>query len=295
MITGQRNWPFSSICANLYDRNVGDEAFTHKIWTHPLNIPVSATSAEQFLNAAQPGPLIHSLSLPDDDPFELYVRLTGISRNSFLLESGNGESQVGRYSFIGSDPYLVLSGKGGVYEIRTPDKDIQQTGDPFRFFTELLADAQRPVQENLPPFLGGAVGFFSYDLVRQFETLPQLAVDDLQLPDLHFLFVEALAAIDHATMSLHLIFAPSPQRLLRESRADLYREGQHRLGELRAKLEAPEGRSDRKSLNALRIRIHGRAIANRIYGSSESLSGVDCSRVISIKPISRIGLRSYNI
>ena len=253
----QRNLSFSSICSNLYDTNIGNEAFKNNDWISPLKIPVSSTTSEQFLKSAHPGPLIHSFPLLDDDPFDLYVRLTGISGNSFLLESGKGESNVARYSYIGSDPYLVFSGKGGAYEIRTPDKGIRHTGDPFGFFTELLAHAPRPTQENLPPFLGGAVGFFSYDLVRQFEILPQLAVDDLQLPDLHFLFVEALAAIDHETKMLHLIFSPAPQRLLNESRDNLYREGQHRLGELRTKLETPEGRSQRKSLKALRISIHG--------------------------------------
>ena len=222
-----------------------------------MKIPVSSTSSKQFLKAPQPGPLIHSFSLPDDDPFDVYVRLTGMSEKSFLLESGKGEAQVSRYSFIGSDPYLVFSGKGGAYEIRTPEKSIHHTGDPFGFFTELLAYAPRPTQEDLPPFLGGAVGFFSYDLVRQFETLPQLAVDDLLLPDLHFLFVEVLAAIDHETKRLHLIFSPAPHRLLRESRDDLYREGQHRLGELRAKLESSEGQSRRRPLHPLRISIQG--------------------------------------
>ena len=244
-----------------------------------MKIPVSSTSSEQFLNAAQPCPLIHSLPLQDDDPFELYVRLTGISGNSFLLESGKGESNVARYSFIGSDPYLVFSGKGGAYEIRTPDKGMLHTGDPFGFFTELLACPPMAVQENLPPFLGGAVGFFSYDLVRQFETLPQLAVDDLQLPDLHFLFVEALAAIDHETKLLHLIFSPAPQRVLSESRDNLYREGQHRLAELRARLENPSRWSRKNLPNDLRISIHGQqsqtAYMDRVKACQELISAGD--------------------
>ena len=176
-------------------------------------------------------------------------------------------------------PILCFLERGVLMKSELLTKELTDTGDPFGFFTELITHAPMTgTQENLPPFLGGAVGFFSYDLVRQFEILPQLAVDDLQLPDLQFLFVEALAAIDHETKMLHLIFSPAPQRLLSESRDSLYREGQHRLAELRARLENPSQWSRKNLPNDLRDQYSRSAIANRIYGSRESLSGVDCGR-----------------
>ena len=215
------------------------------------------SSSDQFLKAAQPGPLIHSLPLSLADPFEVYARLTGCTDNSFLLESGKGALDVARYSFIGSDPYLIFSGKGDAYEIRTAEKRIQQVGDPFGFFAELLAHSPMPRQLDLPPFLGGAVGFCSYDLIRQFEHLPQLAADDLCLPDLYFLFVEVFAAIDHAAKMLHLIFSPNPQRVLSESRDQLFREGQQRLAELRARLDIPSSWGQSVSSLDLRASIQG--------------------------------------
>jgi aminodeoxychorismate synthase component I len=96
-----------------------------------------------------------------------------------------------------------------------------------------------PRPEGLPPFFGGAVGYLGYDLVRQFEPLPELAADDLGLPDLLFAFVDVAVALDHQTETVHLMFAPPLERLLGEPREKLYREGCDRLAELEARLRSP--------------------------------------------------------
>jgi len=215
------------------------------------------SSSEQFLKAAQPSPLIQSLPLPVDDPFELYARLSGFSRHSFLLESGKGNPEIARYSFFGSDPFLVFSSKGTTYTVRTPEKIIHRAGDPFQVLRDLLPQRGISLQPNLPPFLGGAVGFFSYDFIRQFEALPQLTTDDLQVSDLYFLFFEVLAAIDHETKMLHLMFAPSPQRVESLSRDHLYREGQDRLAELGARLVSSHDWGESQGPRSHRAAIQG--------------------------------------
>ena len=222
-----------------------------------MNFHNALGSSEQFLRADKPGPLIRSLPLPVDEPFELYARLSGFSRHSFLLESGKGNAEIARYSFFGSDPFLVFSSKGANYTIRTPEQVIHRAGDPFQVLRDLLPQRGISPQPNLPPFLGGAVGFFSYDFIRQFEALPQFATDDLQLPDVYFLFFEVLAAIDHSTTTLHLIFAPSPQRMESHSRDHLYREGQNRLAEVEAKLVNARNRKENYSPQSPQADIQG--------------------------------------
>ena len=204
-----------------------------------MNFSSLLTSTEQFLRSRNPGPLIRSLPLPVDDPFELYGRLTSFSKPSFLLESGKASAEVSRYSFIGSNPFLVLSSHRGNCTIRTPEQTIHQAGDPLTVLRDLLPQRGITGDPDLPPFLGGAVGFFSYDFVRQFESLPQFAADDLDIPDLYFLFIEAFAAIDHGSKVLHLIFAPHPQRMESEARDHLYREGMARLADLQSRLARP--------------------------------------------------------
>ena len=196
-------------------------------------------SRARFLIAERPEPLVLSLPLPGTDAYELYRRVAIPGRPSFLLESGKGGEGIARYSFLGSDPYLVLSGKNEQYELRSHHGSTLHQGDPFTALATLLRASRIARPEGFPPFFGGAVGFISYDAVRRFERLPSLAADDLDFPDLQFAFVDLLAALDHHERTLHLIFAPPLDRLLGELRQKLYREGCDRLAELEARLSVP--------------------------------------------------------
>ncbi|MFQ5991393.1 MAG: anthranilate synthase component I family protein [Nitrospiraceae bacterium] len=188
---------------------------------------------------ARPQPLILSLPQPETDALDLYGRIASPTGASFLLESGKGSDAVARYSFLGNDPYLVLTGKDARYELRTRDQALVKHGDPFFALAQLVRSSPIARPEGAPPFFGGAVGFFSYDLARQFERLPCLTPDDQGSPDLQFGFFDLLAALDHRARTLHLIFCPPLERLLGEPREKLYREGCDRLAELEARLSTP--------------------------------------------------------
>jgi para-aminobenzoate synthetase component I len=184
-------------------------------------------------------PLIHSKPLLGQHPFELYQRIASPTGPSFLLESGKGHTNLARYSFLGSDPYMVFSGTGSTHETRAQGTITPGIGDPLQALFEKLTASNFPRSANLPPFIGGAVGYLSYDCVRQFECLPTIATNDLRLPDMEFLFVDLFAAVDHVAGMLHLIFTPSPERMRSESHDALLREGKTRLAELEAKLSSP--------------------------------------------------------
>jgi aminodeoxychorismate synthase component I len=153
-----------------------------------------------------------------------------------LLESGKGSATVARYSFIGSDPYLTLVGKHGRSELRTSDGMTTHQADPFSKLAQFFLSSPIARPEGVPPFFGGAVGYFGYDLVRSFETIPILAQDDQDWPDLQFMFVDLLTTVDHRTGTVFLIFCPPRERQLSEPREKLYREGCDRLAELEARM-----------------------------------------------------------
>ncbi|HHZ83047.1 MAG TPA: anthranilate synthase component I family protein, partial [Nitrospirales bacterium] len=96
-----------------------------------------------------------------------------------------------------------------------------------------------PNRTPLPPFFGGAVGYFSYDFVHHFEDLPRVAADDLQLPDMHLIFVDSVVAIDHVEQQLHLIFAPPKDRCTMESYDSLCAEWNGKLADLDNRLNTP--------------------------------------------------------
>ena len=118
--------------------------------------------------------------------------------NVFLLESAEAAERFGRYSFIGFDPKRTLSYKNGIYTVVDADgaREIP-AGDPFRSLAEILGKKTVAPLKNLPAFVGGAVGYFSYDAVRYLERLPGGPPDDLDVPEAYFMVTDTLVVFDH--------------------------------------------------------------------------------------------------
>lgn len=118
---------------------------------------------------------------------------------SFLLESGMDREKLGRFSFLGFSPFMVFTAKKD--KIRVLDfklkREIYYRGNPFNELKKLM-DQFRVENNKYPvPFVGGMVGYFGYDLKDFLERLPDIAGDDLCLPDACFLFVDRVLAFDH--------------------------------------------------------------------------------------------------
>ena len=116
---------------------------------------------------------------------------------SFFLDSGMDAQRLGRYSFIGSDPFLVMRSRGSEITLVSPDGEKTLTGNPFDVLGELLREYRLDGNLTDLPFVGGAVGYLSYDLCHFIEKLPSSAVDDLVLPECYLAFYDAVAAFDH--------------------------------------------------------------------------------------------------
>jgi aminodeoxychorismate synthase component I len=124
--------------------------------------------------------------------------------HAVLLESCRLSAQTGRYSFVSADPYMVFRSRGETVDLHwlaAPEgkygKRATLTRKPMAKLRELMANYRTARLPGLPPFTGGAVGFFSYDFVHQFERLPRIAQDDLAIPEACFLFVDMVVAFDH--------------------------------------------------------------------------------------------------
>ena len=111
----------------------------------------------------------------------------------FLLDGGGW----GRYSFLGADPFANLDGL---------------VRDPFAAAQTILAAHPVVPEDGLPPFLGGGVGYWSYDLGRRLERLPALAMDDLLLPELRLCFYGECLAFEHGAGVVHLLATGYPER-----------------------------------------------------------------------------------
>ncbi|MGI9048759.1 MAG: anthranilate synthase component I [Rubrobacteraceae bacterium] len=118
--------------------------------------------------------------------------------NVFLLESAEGGEKFGRYSFLGFDPKRTLSYRNGIYTVVDADgvREVPAK-DPFRGLAEIVGKRSVAPLPNLPAFVGGAVGYFSYDAVRYLERLPDTSPDELGVPEAYFAITDTLVVFDH--------------------------------------------------------------------------------------------------
>jgi anthranilate synthase component I len=151
-------------------------------------------------------PVYRTLLADLDTPMSVYVKLARMGSASFLLESVEGGEQVGRYSFIGVNPKGVISVKDGVvtrsYGGKITERPLAEGEDPLAAVKEEFASVTPVRLEGLPRFVGGAVGFLSYDVVRYFERVPDTAERELDFPDVAFMLVDTLVIFDHAKHQL---------------------------------------------------------------------------------------------
>jgi len=133
---------------------------------------------------------------------------------SFLLESIKGPEKIARYSFIGADPFLIFKVKNGNIEIKFKDRKVLSTASPLKSLKKLMSGYRVYPPKGLPPFIGGAVGMISYDFVQYLERIPRTAVDDLGLPDAHFMLIDTVIALDHKLNKTFLITCPAADEFL---------------------------------------------------------------------------------
>jgi para-aminobenzoate synthetase component 1 len=130
---------------------------------------------------------------------------------SFFLDSGMDPRRLGRYSFLGGEPFLVMNSRGSeITLIRGQEHEVQQ-GNPYDTMGKLLEIYKLDHCPAPVPFLGGAVGYFSYDLCHFIEYLPSTAIDDLKLPESYFAFYDAIMAFDHLEGKAYLVATGFPE------------------------------------------------------------------------------------
>jgi aminodeoxychorismate synthase component I len=199
-------------------------------------------SQPSFLQGA-PRPLVLPIDNHGEHPLDLYEKIASPSQPSFLLESGKGQPTAQSYSFFGSGPVAVVS---------IPGRSLERSGeDPLTPLRRAIGAPGIEQPPDGPPFFGGAVGYFSYDFARRLEPLPQLAADDLKVPDMQFALYDLVTAVDHRTNRVQITFCPSMERFLGEPREKLYREGRDRLAEWEARLKAPAPRQEHSMMEPL--------------------------------------------
>jgi anthranilate synthase component I len=126
-------------------------------------------------------------------PVSAFLKLEKDRSHAFLLESVEGGETIARYSFLGSDPFLILHYRDG------------KPADFMQNLRSTMARYKSVKVPNLPPFTGGAVGYFGYDMVRTIEDIPSTGIDDLGIDDAVLMFFKTVLAFDHLRHQIHII------------------------------------------------------------------------------------------
>ena len=167
-------------------------------------------------------PVFREVTADLETPVSAYLKVER-GQHSFLLESVEGGERLGRYSFIGTEPYRVLHA--------SPDA----AADPLRRIEEEIGRFRVVPVPGLPRFHGGAVGYLAYEAARHFERLPAPAADPQELPEAIFMFTDTLLVFDHLQ---HKIKVVSHARLDGDIDS-AYRQATWRVDELVGRLSRP--------------------------------------------------------
>ncbi len=155
-------------------------------------------------------PIIEELaSFPD--PVAVYNALREEPYSSFL-DSGMDEEKLGRFSFIGYNPFMVLESKKGKTSLFTEDGTERIEGNPFKFLKKIFSYYKVERASEEIPFTSGCIGYFSYDLRYFIEKLPSIALDDMRMPDFVLCFYDVLLIFDNLKRKAYISSSGLPNR-----------------------------------------------------------------------------------
>jgi anthranilate synthase component 1 len=195
------------------------------------------TTFEEFKDLAQRGtfvPVCKEIVADLLTPVSAFLKIAEDSDYAFLLESVEGGEHVGRYSFLGKDPFLIVRSRGGRTIVERAG-EITETDAPFMStLRELMAGFHSPFVPGLPRFTGGAVGYLTYDAAAWFEPVklqPSSAGDD----EAGFMLFDTVLAFDHVR---HRILIIANARISGdEDLESLYQFACNRIGFIERELE----------------------------------------------------------
>src|SRR3954462_3573625 len=183
-------------------------------------------------------PVARTLSADLQTPVSAFLSVAASDPHAFLLESVEGGERISRYTFLGAKPYMVVTARGEAIEIKRGNKTEKKKGNVFEVVGALLSEHRPAKVPGLPPFTGGAVGYFAYDAVRRLEKLPARAKDDLHLPDCVLMFFDRILAFDHVKHQLHLIAAVDVRDVRKEAPRKAYARAERDLAAMERALLA---------------------------------------------------------
>ena len=234
-------------------------------------------------------PVTRRLLADGETPVGIYRKLAG-GPGTFLLESAHQGAGAAwsRYSFIGVRSAATLVERGGqAVWLGQPPAAVPVTGDPVTVLRETVAALfdPTPVSVEQAPLTGGMVGYLSYDLVRRFERLPDLAEDDLRVPELGMMLATDLVVLDHYDGSATLVAnAVLPPEATPAAVASAYHQAVGRLDAMTTALSRPlppmVSLLDRPGVGPFASRTPEGEFPKAVAAAKEAIRAGECFQIV---------------
>ena len=206
-------------------------------------------------------PVVKSVAADLLTPVSAFLAIAAHEPEAFLLESVERGEQIGRYTFLGARPYMVVQAQGRDVLVRRGKSKERLQGNVTEIIKRLLREHRPAAIPGIPPFTAGAVGYFAYDAVRQLEKIGEHSEDDLSLPDCGLMFFDRLLAFDHLRHQIHIIATAD---VTRESPRRAYDRALADIAVLEKKLAAGLRRADwKKSTGRTKSKLKVHAATSR--------------------------------
>ena len=218
-------------------------------------------------------------------PVGAHLRIACDAKYSFLLERVEGGETVARYTFAGANPEEVFRARGRICTLETGAKRIEFEENPVEQLRRLTARYHPVRVPGLPPLIGGAIGYFAYDMVRMVENIPATGRDDLNLDDCVMMFYLGLIAFDHVRHRVWIV-----RNVFTDGKGSLRQKYDAAVREIRAtrrKLEQPLP-AERKKPRARKLRFSSNVTkAQYLAGVRKAKSYIRAGDIFQVVPSQR--------
>ena len=182
-------------------------------------------------------PVFADILADTETPVSAFLKVDSPESESFLFESVEGGERWGRYSFLGTGAKSIIRSIGDVVEICSDGGIKKETGNPLEIFKKYMDQFNVAPVENAPRFLGGAVGYAGYDMVRHMEKLPKTAEKDLDIYEMCFVLSDTVLVFDrkeHKIKVVAIVYTDDS-----DNSEELYNEALDKINSLVEKINGP--------------------------------------------------------
>jgi len=160
---------------------------------------------------------------------------------SYLLESVEGAERIGRYSFLGSRPSIIIESKATRVSIKEKGKKkkVFSADDPLREIEKFMKQFKLVQVEGLPRFCGGLVGYMGYDIIRFIEQIPDSCKDDLKIADIRLMLTDTILIFDHVRHTIKIVSNAHVKKGSGSAISASYKKATREIETIARKLNAP--------------------------------------------------------